>query len=353
MRTLTVAAILLAAFPLAAADATSPAIAAAREFASQTLTEAEAHPATDETGSPVLHRRTTPRAAPRVEVGALRSALSDRQLDVFSISASAFTLAVASPADTDAAVEALINQMNRAMFANPDVQHHLLVALGARAVPALSRHLNDSMVLDVLADIGPDARAAVPALKAVLGTRNVEVASTLVAIGTEDALAAAMPVLIRVAGDPYDPWAKEAAIALGRTRRQAAAGAVPVLRRLLATPDPETRLYAAIALSRLGDAPSGARALAALVRSQKLEDPYRALAALRQLGTQAVAPAREDLIAFVLDTYQKPEQRAEVARTLAMIAPRDAQVVGALRTVAADPALAMILSSEVRAVVPR
>jgi hypothetical protein len=54
----------------------------------------------------------------------------------------------------------------------------------------------------------------------------------------------------------------------------------------------------------------------------------------------------------VLDTYQKPEQRAEAARTLAMIAPRDAQVVGALRT-AADPALAMILSSEVRAVVPR
>lgn len=41
------------------------------------------------------------------------------------------------------------------------------------------RHLNDSMVLDILGDLGLEARNAVPALKEVLGTRNVEVAAAV------------------------------------------------------------------------------------------------------------------------------------------------------------------------------
>jgi|GEM_PF-3633297 len=334
-----------------AADAKSAALQAARQFATEALDAMQSHE-DDALGGPVIQHKTILKAAPAVDLAVLRSALKDPQLDIFSISASAFTLGRASEADTDATVRTLLRQMNRAMFAQPDVQHHLLVALGARAVPELIRHLGDSMVLEILGDMGSEAKSAVPAIKAILGTRNVEAASALVGIGTDEALATAVPVLVRVAEDPYDPWAKHAAIALGRSRKINADSAIPVLRRLLTARDPDTRLYTAAALARLGDSATAARALGSIIRSKTTEDPNRALVALQRMGNQG-APARDDLIAFVQDEDQTREKRAGAALTLARIAPKDAKVIGALRTAVADPALAQLLSAEVKAVVPK
>jgi len=345
-----VVAVVASASAAAAADEQS--LQAARDFAAQTLSQMKPHHH-DVLGGRAGTMSVKKLKSPKVDLPTLRAAMSSAELDVFSISASAFTLGTASPADADAAVEALLRQMNRAMFADPDTQHHLIVALGARAVPALLRHLNDSMVLGILGDIGPEAKSAVPALKAILGTRNVEAAKALVEIGTDDAVAAATPVLQRVAADPFDPWAKAAAIALGETGRRSAQSSVPILRRLLAAPDSDTRMYSAFALARLGDTETAAKALGTMVRERALDDPFPALAALTEMGTAAL-PARDDLIALTLDAaYGKSEHRAEAATALAKIAPRDPKVVSALRAASADLALTPLLTREVMALVPR
>jgi|SRR5947209_1781713 len=334
-----------------AVDAKSASLEAARQFARETIAAMEIHE-DDALGGPFIQHKVILKSTPAIDLAVLRSALQDPQLDIFSVSASAFTLGRASDKDTDVAVRTLLLEMTRAMFAQPHVQHHLLVALGARAVPELVRNLGDSMVLEILADMGVEAKAAVPSLKAILGTRNAEVAAALAAIGTEDALSAAIPVLIRVAGDPYDPWAKHAAIALGRTRKAAADPAIPVLRRLLSARDPDTRLYTAAALARLGDSVTAAHALGAIIHSKNTGDPIRALVALQRMGTLA-APARDDLIAFVQDEDQTREKRAAAALTLARIVPKDAKAIAALKTAITDPALAGLLSREVTAMIPK
>ena len=312
-----------------------PTLVAARQFAARTLQQMESS----------HHARVALPPTPSVDLGTLRTAMNDDDLDVYSASAAAFTLGATSTADLTAAVDALLRQMERVMFAIPDFQHDLIMALGARAVPALTRHLNNSMVLDLLGEMGPEAAGAVPALKNVLGTRNVEVASALASVGTEEAISAALPVLLRAAEDPFSPWAKNAATALGTIGRNLPRAALPTLRGLLQSPNPDTRLAAAISLGRAGDSDGAARALGTLVRGAQLHDPHDALVELQRLGANAT-PAVNDLVAFTRDEDTRLEFRAAAA-TLAKVAPRNQTVIDTLRSAANDPRLAPLLSPDV------
>jgi len=207
-------------------------------------------------------------------IEALRSALNIKN-NYVSTSSAAYTLFLLDPAQVHTSVEALMAQMNKMMFTDDMLAQNLIIAIGAPAVPILTHHLNDSMVIQLLGAMGSNARSAVPALKSVLGTKNVEVAATLAAIGTPDAVGAAVPVLIKALEDPNNPHASSAVIALGNLKALGRA-AIPQVRQTLRSTNPDTRLYAAIALADIGDTANAVNALSTLIQNKELHGRHAA-----------------------------------------------------------------------------
>lgn len=269
--------------------------------------------------------------------GVLEKVLTERH-NYVTMCAAAYGLFVVAPSRVATAVEALHAQMNRAMFSNQALAQDLILAIGAPGVPTLTKHLHDSMTVQLLGRMGPAAKEAVPALRERLGTSNVEVAATLARIATDDAVTAALPVLTAAARDTNGSQTQSAVIALGGLGARAKAAA-PAVREALNARAPETRLYAAIALADLGDVPAAVDALARQAADKDLDQRHLALKKLTTLGPRARA-AVPNLIAVLLDDSDpRVVDRALAATALSTIDPQNPAVTSAIQKASAQPEL--------------
>lgn len=265
----------------------------------------------------------------RPAIEALRSALEPKN-NYVTASSAAYALYLLEPAQVHTSVEALMVQMNKMMFTDDMLAQKLILAIGAPAVPTLTHHLNDSMVIQLLGAMGSNARSAVPALKGVLGTKNVEVAATLAAIGTPDAINAAVPVLIDALKDPNNPNASSAVIALGNLKSLGRV-AIPEVRQTLRSTNPDTRLYAAIALADMGDTENAVGALSTLIQNKDLHGRFAAIQKLGSLGPKAKS-AVPALVTVISDSTDKRYgDRAMAATALTKIDPNSAETKAVLR----------------------
>jgi len=274
----------------------------------------------------------------------LKSAMTSPESSYVTRSASAYAVFLLRAARIDTVIAVLIGQMRRTAFANVRLAKSLILAIGEPAVPTLARNANDAMVLNLLGMMGPKARAAVPRLRGMLGTSNVDVAATLVAIGTSEAVRAARPVLLRALRGRDEPDKKTAVIALGQLGARASATA-PQIRAVLGHGSPELQMFAAIALVDVGDTVGGAVALGKVLIDRGLGNRYPAIAKFGSLGP-AGREALGDLVQALTDTSDKRfGERADVALALQRIAPGDHRVSEALRLAAREPDLRAALRS--------
>jgi HEAT repeat protein len=271
----------------------------------------------------------------------LQKALKEKR-DYVTACSAAYALYLLNPSQVETAVEALMMQMNRVMFTDLALAQRLILAIGAPAVPVLAHHLNDSMVIHLLGAMGPNANSAVPALKRVLGTSNVEVAAALVAIGSADAVAAAKPVLLAALKDPNGPHAKMAVESLGQLGPRAA-DAVPQVRRALNAVNPDTRLQAAITLADLGDTAAATEALAGLIKDKELHGRFAALQKLSDMGPKAKAAVGALIEVLSDDTDTRHGDRALAAAALISIDPRNPAAAAAIQKASRDPKLRPLL----------
>jgi len=234
--------------------------------------------------------------------------------------------------------------MRRTAFANVRLAQSLILAIGEPAVPRLAREAADPMVLSLLGMMGRKAHAAVPTLRGMLGTSNLEVAATLVAIGTPEGVRAARPVLLRALRGREEPDRKTAVIALGQLGPRAS-DLAPQIRAGLGHGSPELQMFTAIALLDVGDTAGGASALGKLLSDRGLDNRYPAITILGSLGP-AGRDALGDLLRALNDTSDRRfGERADVAVALQRIAPSDPRVSEALRLAARDPDLRAALRS--------
>ena len=229
-------------------------------------------------------------------------------------------------ADPKSCVQCLIGALSDSDEQVKVSAEHSLRKIGKAAVPALVEGLTDeslhSLITSIIAEIGPDAAAAVPALTGMLGSKDADVRReailTLAAIGP--AANSVAPELIKMLGDKQSPNRPAAAFALGKMMAKSAVPALkdgmndvdnPVLRLAcvwaLLQIDPTNEDYATIALPQLitaldNDNPAirreaartlarfGARAKSAVpALQQHLSDPNapvrrEALIALAEIG---------------------------------------------------------------------
>lgn len=194
----------------------------------------------------------------------------------------------------------------------------------AAAVPALRAALQRSEIATAatgaLGDIGPAAQAAVPDLVARLGREESGYNTAVVALGNIGA--AAVPRLIDAVASPNPDVRLAAVDALRRVEPAYLVSAVPALTRALG--DEALQFYAADALSEIGPAAvTAAPVLASLLREESVDWPVRA--ALANIGEGAVP----SLIA-VLES-RDPQGQANAVQVLAQIGPGAAAAVPALR----------------------
>lgn len=283
--------------------------------------------------------RTTPNARSELE-----SVLAGTA-SYLTMSAAAYALYLVDTSRVNIAVDALLRQSDRVMFANQPLAQRLILVIGAPAVPALVRHADNAMVVHLLGSMGPAAAAGVPSLVARLGTNNVEVAAALVRIGTPQATAAARPVLQNVLRDPLGPDAKAASIAAGGLG-SAGGDLSPLLRNAAIRGTPDTRLYAAIALAAVGDTASSSGALAVLVRDKELHGRYAALRQLGALGVQARAAVPALIQVLLDDTDKRYGDRALAAEALLKIDSGNPDVRAALAKAATNAELRLHLERQ-------
>jgi HEAT repeat protein len=273
----------------------------------------------------------------------LQKVLGEKRSHV-TLSSAAYALYLADPTQVDTAVEALVKQMNRMGFTDLMLPERLVMAIGSPAVPTLTRHLNNSMVVQLLGSMGSAARDAVPALKNTLGKNNVEVAAALVKIGSDEAVAAAKPVLLEALKDPNNPHAKMAVIALGELGSKAH-DAILSIRRALNAVDPDTRLYAASALADVGDTEFATKALAELIQNKELHRRYVAFSKLSSLGSQAKS-AIPELVKVLQDDMERYGDRALAAASLTSIDPNNPEVAATLQKASREPELRFHLQKQ-------
>jgi HEAT repeat protein len=272
---------------------------------------------------------------------ALQKALKEKR-DYVTACSAAYALYLLNPGQVEAAVEALMMQMNRVMFTDQMLAQRLIIAIGPPAVPVLVHHLNDSMVIQLLGAMGPNARNGVTALKGVLGTANVEAAAALVAIGSDEAVAAAKPVLLAALKDPNSPQAKTAVESLGQLGSRASEAA-PQVRRALNAVNPDTRVQAAITLADLGDTATATKALAGLIKDKELHGRFAALQKLSDMGPKA-KPAVPALIEVLSDsTDTRYGERALAAAALMNIDPKNPAAAAAIQNASRDQKLRPLL----------
>jgi HEAT repeat protein len=245
-------------------------------------------------------------------------------------------LYVLEPTAADTVVEVLIGQMRRMAFANVRFARSLILAMGPSAVPALTRHLNDPLVLGVLGAMKGGAGAAVPALQRAVSNGNVEIAATLAAIGTPEAVSAARPVLLRALAEHHSPHLKMAVVAVGELGAEGGEAAEP-LRRLLTHRDRDVRLYAASALADVGHVAEAATALGDLAVDTTVHNRHLAVSKLGLLGAQG-RPAVPRLIELLrASDARRFGERAEALIALQRIDPADLTVRQAILTASGDP----------------
>ncbi|MDY3555085.1 HEAT repeat domain-containing protein [Gemmata sp. JC717] len=194
-----------------------------------------------------------------------------------------------------------------------------LVALGSAAVPALTRGLwGDTATrracVGLLAQIGPDARAAAPSLVRLLGDENPEVrapaARVLGAIGAHRAV----PALTKLLDDPSALVRLSAAEAL--ITLDASAGVVlPVLTKALKAEQPDEAHAAARLLADLG--PEAAPAVPAII--DRLADASPLLTGLLADALGRIGPGARDALP-ALRARTKEGTGAALYRTQAALA---------------------------------
>lgn len=327
-------------------------VGAAREIALATVREVEAAPKTRVRAFAAMPAYTRLVAGDRQRVQSiLHSVMSQPDSGYVTRSAAAYSLYLLDAAQVDTVVEVLVTQMNQMAFADFRVAELLLIAIGPPAVPGLLRHAGNSMVLSVLGAMGVDAREAVPRLRDLVGTRNVEVAATLAAIGTPEAIAVAKPVLVAALRESHAHDAHMALGALGGLGPRAR-DAAPGIRHLLEHGNPETRLYAALALADVGDTQPAVAALGDLLDEQELHNRFPAIQRLGLLGGRA-RPAVPQLLALLGDATRPDGERADVAVALTKIDPGNATVRAAVRQAASRAAMRALIEERGAAIPPR
>ena len=192
----------------------------------------------------------------------------------------------------------------------------------------------------------PDAsRAALSALKDPSPSVRATAASSILALPGDESVTNLIPLL----SDKDEFVRREAAYALGKTRRSNAVG--PLIDRLLTDKEDAVRGAAAVALGEISDA-TAVPALATALGSQaevsgsrkgqkgkKEKNPFVLRAAARSLGQIGSPGAVPALIAVLQDEKAEDDVRRESATALGLIG--DSSSIPALRTVltARDPYL--------------
>jgi HEAT repeat protein len=292
-----------------------------------------------EQGTLTRLREFGPAAAPL-----LRAVMTERDSSHVTRSASAFALATLDAAQADAATAVLVEQVHAMGFSAQQVAPSLLVALGERAVPELVRHVDDPMVVVVLADMRADARAAVPALIARLEGGRLDVAAALAEIGVDAGIEAARPVLARALEDENWQTVRTALYAIAELRGRGGEF-IPRILELRDHPVAEVRLAAAVALADLGAMASAVPALERIALDTTVHDRYAAVRKLWALGP-AARPAAAGLLRIVQDEEREPGERAAAVVALARIAPNGAQYRTALQVAAADERLRSLVETD-------
>jgi hypothetical protein len=171
-----------------------------------------------------------------------------------------------------------------------------------------------------------------------LGTENTEVAATLAAIGTADAVKAAKPVLVRALSNPTSPDIRMVLAVLGLLGSRAR-DAAPRIQDVIDKGTPDGRLYAAVALADVGVTEAASRELGRLLSDQGIENRYPALQKLAELGPRAKTAVPAPLRTLEDNSDTRLGERADAAAALQRIAPRDPKVRTALKEAAEDPKL--------------
>jgi hypothetical protein len=216
--------------------------------------------------------------------------------------------------------------------------HHFPVRqLGPEITPALGRALasDDGLVrssaVEMLADLGRDAEAARPAVRALLAGDNwgIEYPArrALVAMGDEPAEhVEALTAGLRAASPDQRGWA---ALYLGRIGPDAR-GAVPALAAAL-DDDPSVALDAAEALGRIGVRPDAAvPALLTLVGRDLAGTPHATTVKCRAIKALAVFTGTDDRATEFVRKTLSPGSPSRWASCVAMAAARLAPRNGAL-----------------------
>ncbi|HKI35888.1 MAG TPA: HEAT repeat domain-containing protein [Gemmataceae bacterium] len=257
-----------------------------------------------------------------VAVPPLRQALKDKD------ASAALALGQIGPPAVNAAIPDLVTALKDDDKELRVAAHHALVRIGAPAVPALSAVLRGAdlrgwySISVALGKIGPDARAAVPALTEGLAhdDKGVRIlaANALVKIDPDNAaikpvLNEAVPALIEVLQQRDGGLRTWAALSLGKIGPDARTS-VPALTAALTDADAPVRAAAADALGRVG--PRDQAAVVGLVAAQRdADESVRAAAggALARLGKSAV-PA-------LIESFNDPSEeiRAGSAESLGRI----------------------------------
>lgn len=189
-----------------------------------------------------------------------------------------------------------------------------LVKIGKGAVPTLVESLKNeslhSAVASIIGEIGPDAKAAVPALAGMLRSKDPEIRReailALASIGPE--ASQTVPELIKLASDKTSPNRPAAAFALGK---MGAKEAVPVLKEGMADKDNQVlRLASVWALLQIEPANADYAKTAVPLLTDALEN-------------------------------EKADIRREAARTLGRIGATAKSAVPALQKHLRDPASAV------------
>lgn len=206
--------------------------------------------------------------------------------------------------------------------------------IGKPAVPALIEGLKKESlqqeILPILAEIGPDAAEAVPALTSLLSTKNTETRrEVIIALaGIGEAAKPTSAELIKYLSDKQFPSRPAAAFALGKIK---ASSAIPVLKDALQNStdsllqlasvwallqfDPQNEEYITLAIPRLTKA----------LENEKPEVRREAIKSLGHLGARAKGSVAE-LQKGLKD--KDPEIRRETLIALAEIGPDSAAAVG-------------------------